>query len=239
MNSYRMSQTVDLNQVAPSSIFPNPNPKPYPNWGRILSTTNQGNVNYQAMQSELNIRARVGLTTQASYIWAKNLGNVGGDAPTSLNPEIIYGTPVANRFDLTANRGNIAQTRRNRLVATAIYEFPVGKDRKFFSDLNHFSETLIGGWSFSTVALWETGPYLTPVTSPSYDPGNLDLAYRGAYQRPDCLSGRPAAGGATGSMFNINEFNPVPSPPLEPVALASSSVPAPLRLPPGWPRNLS
>jgi hypothetical protein len=213
MNSYRMSQTVDLNQVAPSSIFPNPNPKPYPNWGRILSTTNQGNVNYQAMQSELNVRARGGLTTQASYIWAKNLGNVGGDAPTSLNPEIIYGTPVANRFDLAANRGNIAQTRRNRLVATAIYEFPVGKNRKFFSHLNHFSETLIGGWSFSSVALWETGPYLTPITSPSYDPGNLNLAYRGAYQRPDCLSGRPAAGGATGSIFNINEFNPVPSGP--------------------------
>ena len=42
MNSYRMSQTVDLNQVQPSTISPNPNPRPYPNWGRILSTNNAG-----------------------------------------------------------------------------------------------------------------------------------------------------------------------------------------------------
>src|ERR1700720_320624 len=42
MNSYRMSQTVDLNQLAPSPISPNPNSKPYPNWGRILSTDNAG-----------------------------------------------------------------------------------------------------------------------------------------------------------------------------------------------------
>ncbi len=80
MNSYRMSQTVDLNQVEPSNISPNPNPKPYPNWGRILSTNNAGHVNYQALQSELNQRLRGRLTLQASHVWAKSLGNVGGDA---------------------------------------------------------------------------------------------------------------------------------------------------------------
>ncbi len=100
MSSYRMSQTVDLNQVEPSTIAPNPNPKPYLNWGRILSTTNSGHVNYNGLQSELNMRARGGLTFQASHVWAKSLGNIGGDDPTTFNPEIIYGTPVANRFDL-------------------------------------------------------------------------------------------------------------------------------------------
>lgn len=44
-NSYRMSQTVDLNQVAPSTISPNPNPKSCRNWGRILSSENQGSLN--------------------------------------------------------------------------------------------------------------------------------------------------------------------------------------------------
>jgi hypothetical protein len=64
-------------------------------------------VNYNGLQSELNMRARSGLTFQASHLWAKSLGNIGGDAPTTFNPEIIYGTPVANRFDLSANRGNM------------------------------------------------------------------------------------------------------------------------------------
>ena len=33
---------------------------------------------------------------------AKSLGNVGGDAPAAFSPEVIYGTPVADRFDLEA-----------------------------------------------------------------------------------------------------------------------------------------
>jgi len=214
MSSYRMSQTVDLNQVEPSSISPNPNPKPYLNWGRILSTTNQGHVNYDGLQSELNVRARGGLTLQATEVWAKSLGNVGGDAPTAFNPEIIYGTPVANRFDLAANRGNMAGPRRNRVLASAVYDLPVGHNRKFFSNMNHFSDLVFGGWSLSTVTLWETGPYLTPTTSSNYDPGNLSLTYRGAFQRPDCIGNPNIPNAMTGSMFNLSAFNPVPSGPV-------------------------
>jgi len=210
MSSYRMSQTIDLNQVEPSFTSPNPNPKPYSNWGRILSTTNSGHVNYNGLQSELNMHARGGLTFQASHIWAKSLGNVGGDAPTTFNPEIIYGTPVANRFDLSANRGNMAATRRNRFLLSAVYDFPVGQNRKFFSHMNRFSDLVVGGWSVSTVSLWETGPYLTPITSSSYDPGNLNLSYRGAFQRPDCVGNGNFANSATGSMFNIGAFSPIP-----------------------------
>jgi len=212
MSSYRMSQTVDLNQVEPSATSPNPNARPYSNWGRILSTTNSGHVNYNGLQSELNLRARSGLTFQASHVWAKSLGNIGGDAPTTFNPEIIYGTPVANRFDLTANRGNMADTRRNRFLLSAVYELPVGQNRKFFSHMNRFADLGFGGWSISTVSLWETGPYLTPITSSSYDPGNLNLSYRGAFQRPDCIGNGNAA--ASGSLFNINAFNPIPSGPV-------------------------
>jgi len=212
MSSYRMSQTVDLNQLVPSAISPNPNPKPYPNWGRILSTTNDGHVSYDGLQSELNMRARGGLTFQASHVWAKNLGNVGGDAPTAFNPEIIYGTPVANRFDVAADRGNMAGTRRNRFLLSAMYDLPVGQNRKFGSHMNRFADLAIGGWSVSTVSLWETGPYLTPITSSSYDPGNLNLSYRGSFQRPDCIGNGNVA--ANGSMFNISAFNPIPSGPV-------------------------
>jgi Carboxypeptidase regulatory-like domain len=212
MSSYRMSQTVDLNQVEPSSTNPNPNPKPYANWGRILSTNNAGHVSYNGLQSELNMHARGGLTLQASHVWAKNLGNIGGDAPTTFNPEIIYGTPVANRFDLAANRGNIAGTRRNRLLVSALYDLPVGRNRKFLSHMKGVPEAIAGGWSFSTVSLWETGPYLTPITSSSYDPGNLNLSYRGAFQRPDCIGNGNVA--TSGSMFNAAAFNPVPAGPI-------------------------
>jgi hypothetical protein len=214
LSSYRMSQTVDLNQVEPSATAPNPNPKPYTNWGRVLSTTNSGHVSYNGLQSELNIRARRGLTLQATHVWAKNLGDIGGDAPSAFNPEIIYGTPVANRFDLAGNRGNMAGTRRNRFLLSGVYDIPIGANRRFFAHMGKVSDLAFGGWSVSTVSLWETGPYLTPTTSSSYDPGNLNLSYRGAFQRPDCIGNGNVANPATGSLFNINAFNPIPAGPV-------------------------
>ncbi|HXZ78389.1 MAG TPA: carboxypeptidase-like regulatory domain-containing protein [Terriglobales bacterium] len=210
-NSYRMSQTVDLNQVPPSAVSPNPNLRPYLNWGRILSSENQGSVNYEALQSEINHRSRGGLTLQASHVWAKSLGNVGGDAPTAFSPEVIYGTPVANRFDLAANRGDVAAVRRNRVLVSAIYELPVGNGRHFLNHMSSVPQAIFGGWSISTVSMWQTGPFLTPVTSPNYDPGNLNLVYRGALQRPDCVANGNLSQPTVNEYFNINAFNPVPA----------------------------
>ena len=213
-NSYRMSQTVDLNQLPSSTLSPNPNPKPYPNWGRILSSENEGSVNYEGLQSELNHRTRGGLTLQASHVWAKSLGNVGGDAPTAFSPEVIYGTPVANRFDLAANRGNVAAVRRQRLLVSSIYELPFGKGRHLFNYMSAVPQAILGGWSLSTIALWQTGPYLTPMTSPSYDPGNLNLVYRGSYQRPDCIADGNLSNPAPGEYFNPGAFISQPSGPI-------------------------
>ena len=213
-NSYRMSQTVDLNQVAPSAISPNPNPKPYPNWGRILSSENAGNVNYEGLQSELNHRSRHGLTLQASHVWAKSLGNVGGDAPTTFSPEVIYGTPVADRFNLAADRGNIPAVRRHRVLVSAMYDLPVGKGRPYLNHMGRVPQAIIGGWSLSNINLWETGPYLTPVTSSAYDPGNLDLVYRGALQRPDCVGDGNLPNPTVAGYFNLSAFNPSPAGPV-------------------------
>jgi len=213
-NSYRMSQTVDLNQMQPSVISPNPTPRPYLNWGRILSSENEGQVNYEGLQSELNHRTRGGLTLQAAHAWAKSLGNVGGDAPTTFSPEVIYGTPVANRFDLAANRGDIAAVRRHRVLVSAIYDLPFGSGRHFLNHMNLFSQAVLGGWSLSAISLWQTGPFLTPITSPSYDPGNLNLVYRGAFQRPDCIGAGNLANPTVNEYFNIAAFNPIPAGPV-------------------------
>jgi hypothetical protein len=56
----------------------------------------------------------------------------------------------------------------------------------------------------STVSLFQTGPYLTPVTSPAFDSANLNLVYTGAFLRPDCSLN-------VNGYSNINAFNPVPA----------------------------
>jgi hypothetical protein len=70
MNSYRLNVSVNLNQIAPSSIPYVPSPfvdprAPFQNWGIIYSTENRGFQNYQAMQLELNHKFSGGLSFQA------------------------------------------------------------------------------------------------------------------------------------------------------------------------------
>lgn len=108
----------------------------------------------------------------------------------------------------------IAATRRNRLLVSALYELPLGSNRKFLARMGRLPDAFLGGWSISTVSLWETGPYLTPTTSSSYDPGGLNISYRGALQRPDCIGNGNIPDPATGSIFNIAAFRPIPSAPV-------------------------
>lgn len=210
MNSYRMGQTVDLNQQPASASPVDYQLRPYPNWSRILSSENQGFANYQALQTEINQRFSHGLLFQINHTWPRNLGNVGGDAPSVFSPEVIYGTPVAERFNLAANRGNIVGTRQHRVLISAIYQLPFGKDRAYLKKMNPIANAMLGGWELSSITLWQTGPHLTPITSPAFDTANLNLVFRGAFLRPDCIGNAVPVNQTIDQYFNINAFNPVP-----------------------------
>ena len=212
MNSYRMGQTVDLNQQYPSV---NPNDyslRPYPNWGRLLSSENWGVANYQALQTEFNKSFSHGLLFQVNHTWAKNLSNAAGDAPTVFSPEVNYGIMVADRFHLNENRGNVVGTRQQRVLISAIYQLPFGRDRAFLKKMNPVGNAVLGGWELSTVTMFQTGPHLTPITSPSFDTANLNLVFRGASLRPDCVGNPIPASQSVDQYFNIAAFNPVPAP---------------------------
>ena len=66
-SSYRLNLTVNFNQQVPSTVSPNPNSIPFPNWGTIFSTGNYGHENYNALQLQATHRMGNGLSYQANY----------------------------------------------------------------------------------------------------------------------------------------------------------------------------
>jgi hypothetical protein len=213
MNSYRLPQTEDLNQIRPSATPYVPSPyvdprAPYQNWFVLDSTENAAFSNYQALSVEGNHRMSHGLSFQGNYTWAKNISNAQGDAPGGFTPELLAFTPVADRFDLAALRGNVAGTPRSRFLLTGTYELPFGTGRAFSSGSKIVNETL-GGWNVNTITLLQTGQFLTPTISPNADATNTDIAGRGAITlRPD-LIGNPNVGSGE-TIWNINAFVPTP-----------------------------
>jgi hypothetical protein len=218
MNSYRLTLTEDLNQIAPSTIpytttaaSPYVDPRaPYPNWFTLLSTENAGFQNYQALEVGLTRKLSNGLSFQANYSFAKNLSDAQGDAPSGFASEVAYGLAVSNRYDLRADRGNVEGTRRHRALLTGSYELPFGTGRRWNSP-SRAMNAVLGGWNLTTVTLIESGPWLTPTISASLDASNTDILARGTILRPNVVGNPIPSNQNPNDYYNINAFAATPA----------------------------
>jgi hypothetical protein len=113
---------------------------------------------------------------------------------------VAYGLAVSNRFDLRADRGNVEGTPRHRFQLNGIYQLPLGSGRRWRNE-SGWQNLLIGGWEASTVTLLQTGPWLTPIISPTLDQSNTDIANRGTLLRPDCVGNPIPANRTTAAYF--------------------------------------
>jgi len=215
MNSYRLNVTVNLNQIAPSTLPYVPSPfvdprAPFQNWQILYSTENLGLQNYQGMELETSHKTGHGLFFQANYTWAHNISDAQGDAPTGFQGETRYGLADLNRFDIADNRGNVVGTRRQRFLLTGAYELPFGMGRRWSSS-SHFVNGVLGGWSLNTLTLLETGPFLTPTISPTLDQTNTDPVAEGSIVRPDLIGNSIPTHRTSGDYFNWSAFGPTPA----------------------------
>jgi hypothetical protein len=213
MHAYRLSVTEDLNQIPASTTpftttaaSPYVDPRsPYTNWTSLYSTFNAGEDNYRAFEIEASHRLQHGLYFDANYTLADNKADNQGDVPSSFAGEVNYGLPVADRFHIKSNLGNVEGTRRNRMLLTGVYQLPFGIGRAHMNT-GAFKDALLGGWDLTTITLLETGPWLTPTMSPANDRSNTNVANRGPQVRPDQVSTDLYKGQSRASYFNLNAF---------------------------------
>ena len=127
-----------------------------------------------------------GLSFQNSWVWAKNLSNANGPAPTGFSAE--NGPTTLDYFDIAQDYGDVAFTRRHRFVSTFLWELPVGTGRQYLANIGPLADALVGGWQISGITTLQTGPFLTPFFSGG-DPSGTGANVRGVQgtQRPDRL----------------------------------------------------
>ncbi len=217
MHTYRLNITEDLNQLpastipfTPTAASPYVDPRsPYPNWLELYSTFNAGRQNYTALEMEATHAPSHGLYFDASYTLAKNLADNQGDTPTAFAGEVNYGIPIADRFHIGADYGNVSGTRRNRGLISGAYQLPVGPGRAYLT--TGWLGRILGGWELNTISLLESGPWLTPSISPGLDQSNTNVVNRGAFARPDQVSRNLVGGQSRAHFFNLSAFAPTPA----------------------------
>ncbi len=185
----------------------------FPNFYQITDRRTSAQADYQSLQAELSHRMTRGLSFNATYTLAKNLadnqGTFGNYSSASGFVDEQGGYSATDSTDPHADYGNVAGTRRDRFLGTAIYELPVGRGRAFGSGMNRVADALVGGWQLSNILLWQSGPFLTAF----FPAGDIDPSgtgsgtyVGGAAQRPDRIANGNSSAHNRNQWFNTAAF---------------------------------
>jgi hypothetical protein len=161
--------------------------RPYLGYGNIVLGENAGNTHYESLQVNFRVENQHGLTFQAAYTWAHNLGiepGGGGDFNTLSDP-----------YSRSYDYGPSVLDRRQVLVLNYIYDLP------FFRNDKGLAGSILGGWEFSGITLMQTGLPLSPTLS--YD--NLGLGGN-TTDRPN-TAGPLTYPQTVGEWFNTSAFS--------------------------------
>jgi Carboxypeptidase regulatory-like domain len=207
--SYTGSQTSHLNLKQDENTLPLSSTvsaynqpfsaRRFPNWGILMNYGSQATANYNAMEIEAKHHMENGLQFDSTFTWARALSDNTGASDTQYTGERGGGDFAIWVFDKKLDYGNTPGPRRLHWLTTAIYQFPVGRGRRFGSTMPRALDAVVGGWQLSNIFTWQTGGYLTPAfpageTDPSGTGSGLDSSLAGwdpteATQHPDRVAG--------------------------------------------------
>jgi hypothetical protein len=211
-HAYNLPTVTNANQPPVNSLgFNDPATQaavPFPILAYIATSNNLGFANYNAGTISVRRRSSV-LQFEVSYTYTRNLSNVNG-APTSSAASYAneFGNTLSDPYHPGVDYGNVPYSRRNRVLATFLYELPFGKGRTYLNN-SRLLDYAVGGWELSGVAVFQTGPFMSVSTlnDPSGTGYNILGSLYGNGGRADTVQGvNPYAGQSINQWINPNAF---------------------------------
>jgi len=116
--------------------------RPFPQFnGNLLQQgLNDGNINYNSLQINYNVRMN-GLTITTNYTWSRMLEEWGFTDP----------------FNRVEQRSLYFNDRPHVFKLTGSYDLPFGKGKKFGSGVSGLADKFIGGWQVTSFFQWASG----------------------------------------------------------------------------------
>ncbi len=114
---------------------------PFPEFGAINSTNNDGESWYHSLQVSLDKRFAKGYGLNFAYTRSKWIEQV----------------EYLNAADAQPNRAIAAQDIPNRFSMSGFYEIPFGRGRQFLSSVNRWADVFVGGWQIEGAYTYQSG----------------------------------------------------------------------------------
>ncbi|HME09903.1 MAG TPA: TonB-dependent receptor [Bryobacteraceae bacterium] len=211
-HAYNIPTVTNANQPPVNSLgFNDPATQaaiPFPLLSYIATSNNLGFANYHAGTISVHKRSS-NLRFEISYTYTRNLSNVNG-APiaSASNYANEFGNTLSDPYHPGVDYGNVPFSRRERVLATFLYELPFGKGQTFLNS-SSVLDWLVGGWELSGVLLFQSGPFMSVATlnDPSGTGYNIFGSLYGNGGRADTVAGvKPYAGQSINQWINPNAF---------------------------------
>jgi hypothetical protein len=170
--------------------------RPYPQFINVNVIGGKDAIQrYHSLQTKVTRRFSQGLTMMASFTWSKNLTNVG----TAQNP-----------FDWRSEVSPTTGTIPGDFRASASYDLPLGKGKRFLRDGNAFVNGIVGGWQVVFFMERGSGTALSIATT------NIPGGGYGYAKRANYVAGPPLT-----ISTNPRDFDPATSTYLNSAAFAN------------------
>lgn len=127
----------------------------------ISGTESNGRSKYHALQSQLQKRFSGGLQFNVAYTYSKTMTDSSGyygSWGAQANPANAY---WQNLYDRKAEWGRAYYDVAHMLTSYAIYELPIGKGKRFGSNLPKVANAIVGNWQVSPIITIRGGFPLT------------------------------------------------------------------------------
>jgi hypothetical protein len=152
-----LTYTRNLNVPEPSTVPFTASRRPYPQFANVYYSDNDRHLHtqYHALQMDAERRFGQSFYVQAAWTFSKlmeGVEDVGSEA----------GVNIENPYDPLRERARASFNPTHRLNGAVIWELPVGKNRRFLSNLSGPLEALFGGWQLSSLFYYDAGRYSTP-----------------------------------------------------------------------------
>lgn len=132
-----------------------------PQWGALSSWGTIANSNYHSLAFSVRQRMR-GFIWDFNYTFSHSLDDASGLQTSGTYGAAFILNPIKQRQSYANSDFDI----RHQMNLNAVYEFPFGKGKAFFSGVHRGVDHIIGGWQLSGIFRWNTG---LPLSAPFDD----------------------------------------------------------------------
>ncbi|MGC8761827.1 MAG: carboxypeptidase regulatory-like domain-containing protein [Bryobacteraceae bacterium] len=120
----------------------------FPQYNQVILGTQDGSSWYDSLQ--LSFRRTMGaLKFELNYTFSKSLDNGSADGNG-------FTAPIDN-YNMALNKGRGVADRPHVFNWSGTYTLPIGRGRRWLSDVHPVIDALFGGWDIGVLGVWQSG----------------------------------------------------------------------------------